>query len=75
MWYSKSKRDFLYNAPVGFDTRSDARLVHCTFSNEFLQELEQRGYDLATLKFEICPQRGNEKFRSERNADVSGRTD
>jgi hypothetical protein len=51
--WSKRHKDYL----IHFPTRPDGRLLYGFFESdsakEFLKELEARGYDLTTLKFEV----------------------
>lgn len=52
--WSKKEKDFLIHYP----RKCDGHLVHGFFSGymngkEFMEELEKRGYDLKTLKFEV----------------------
>jgi len=52
--WSKREKDFL----IHFPRKCDGHLVNSFFNGhvngkEFLEELEKRGYDLTTLKFEI----------------------
>lgn len=62
----KKERDIIVNYPLGCGTNTDM----CYFFDEVLDkkkclELEKRGYDLSTLKFEISPKLPNrEKFET-----------
>lgn len=57
--------------PGGINTRSDkAYLFHRVFTPEMTKELEDRGYDITTLKFEISPKKGNQKFVFQREQSV-----
>ena len=52
--WSKREKDFL----ISFPNKPDGHLVHGFFEGymsgqDFLKELEKRGYDLTTLKFEV----------------------
>lgn len=52
--WSKRENDYLINYP----RKCDGHLVHGFFAGytngkEFMEELEKRGYDLKTLKFEV----------------------
>ena len=51
----EKKKRLIVDSPAN----SDSRLILQTFSIEFLRELEKRGYDLKTLKFEIAKQEEN----------------
>lgn len=56
------------NYPDGSSTVTDARyLLRKVFTQEFEDEMKARGYDITSIKFEIAPQIGNEKFVSQRN--------
>lgn len=48
--------------PLGIQTRCDlGYLFFEIFNKEFRDEIERRGYDISTMKFEICPKLPNEK--------------
>jgi len=61
-FWSKRERDTMFEHPYGLMTKNDARFIHGVFTKEFQKELEERGYDWATFKFEISPKLPNEKF-------------
>ena len=64
--WSKKDNDIIVNYPLGIGTNTDM----CYFFNNILDrnkclELEKRGYDLSTLKFEISPKLPNiDKFKT-----------
>lgn len=62
--WSKKENDLLVNYPMGIGTRSDmAYFFFDILNRDKCVELEKRGYDLSTLKFEISPKLPNrEKF-------------
>lgn len=48
--------DIVVNFPLGKLTGSDANyLLGHVFTQEFRAEMERRGYDISTFKFEISP--------------------
>lgn len=48
--------DFICDYPLGKQTCCDANyLFSHLFTQEFKEEMERRGYDITTLKFEISP--------------------
>lgn len=54
IFWSERERDIYCDFPVGIGTKRDAHyLLGGVFTKEFADELERRGYDLSTLKFEI----------------------
>lgn len=65
-WWSKRERDVMLYHPLGFETKRDANFLSGVFGKEFTKELDERGYDLATLRFSIAPKPGNERFASQR---------
>jgi len=67
--WSKGESDVLIHFPLGFGTKSDGHYISAVFDKDFLREMQERGYDTATLKFEISPTKGNPKFRSQRPDD------
>lgn len=67
--YSKKKKDVQVFYPLGIQTGRDARYLFNILSKSVMKELTDRGYDITTLKFEICPQKGNEKFASQREGE------
>jgi hypothetical protein len=52
--------------PLGTQTQCDAGFLAGVFDKGFLDELTRRGYDVATLRFSIKPQKGNQRFASQR---------
>ena len=69
-------RDVVCFCPKGSNTFCDAGyFVGNILDFDKCIELERRGYDLSTLKFEISPQKGNNKFCSQRIKDDNHDTD
>ena len=69
--YNKRQKDFLFQFPTGLQTVCDARYMNnVVFTKEVTDELERRGYDIATLKFSIEPMLGAQKFESQRNDEL-----
>lgn len=63
----------MFEHPTGFYTKADAHFLHSVvFTEAVQQELEARGYDWTTFKFEISPKLPNEKFASLSNESVLG---
>jgi hypothetical protein len=58
--WSKKERDFVFFHPPGSQTKTDSHYLHVKLGtskepqSSFFQELEERGYDLTTLRFSIC---------------------
>lgn len=72
--WGRGEREVLFHFPLGAGTRSDAHyLSSMVFTKEVTDELEARGYDLKTLRFEISPAAGNERFASQRPEPGGGR--
>lgn len=65
--WSKKEKDLMLHFPEGISTKSDAHWLSCLFDKQFTDELSRRGYDPTTLKFSIEPQKGNQRFTSQRN--------
>jgi hypothetical protein len=65
-YWSNQEDDLMLNFPVGTETKSDGRSLAGVFSKEFTEEMTRRGYDITTLRFSIAPQKGNQKFSSQR---------
>lgn len=52
----QSRYDLIVNYPLGRLTSADASyLLGKVFTKEFISEMERRGYDISTIKFEISP--------------------
>lgn len=64
--WSKREHDVMLHYPLGRSTTSDGHWLSGIFGREFTQELERRGYDVSTMKFSVEPQKGNERFASQR---------
>lgn len=69
--WSKREDDVMLFHPLGQSTKCDAHYLSDLFDKEFQKEMENRGYDMTTFKFEISPKVGNERFASQR-AGVDG---
>lgn len=68
-YWSKREADVMLFHPLGCATKCDAHYLSGLFNAEFQKEMESRGYDMATFKFEISPKIGNERFASQRPAE------
>jgi len=64
-YWSKRERDTMYYHPTGRNTRADAHFLNGIFTKEMRKELEERGYDWTTFKFEISPKLQNDKFATD----------
>lgn len=52
----QSRYDLIVNYPLGRLTSADTSyLLGNVFTKEFISEMERRGYDISTIKFEISP--------------------
>ena len=48
--------DLVVNYPFGRQTSADANyLFNNVFTQDFIKEIQRRGYDISTIKFEISP--------------------
>jgi len=65
-YWSKRENDLMFHYPLGMQTKSDAHWLSGILTKDFQAELIRRGYDFSTFKLEICPQKGNDRFASER---------
>lgn len=61
-YFSKKENDTVFWHPAGYCTKADAAFLHDIFTKTFRSELESRGYDWKTFKFEISPKTPNDKF-------------
>ena len=68
--YSKKECDVMLHHPLGIGTKSDAGYLSGVFGKEFTDELDNRGYDITTMKFSIEPKKGNESFASQRTQEA-----
>jgi hypothetical protein len=67
VYWNRKEQDMGVHWPGGVSTKCDARYILCMVLNEeVIAELERRGYDPTTLKFEISPKKGNTRFTSQR---------
>ena len=71
VYWDKKEKDVIVEYPQGFFTKSDARYLTEIFSKEFQQELEKRGYDITSVKFEISPKDGALKFTHTRPSHIN----
>lgn len=60
--WSKREKDIVVSWPDGKSTKSDARLLAGIIDDHMLSELDRRGYDIRTLKFEITAKSDHERF-------------
>ena len=52
--WSKRERDLICDFPLGRLTKCDCNYLYSkVFTDEFIKEIQQRGYDITTLKFSI----------------------
>lgn len=65
-YWSKKEADVMLHHPRGQATRCDAHWLAGLFNDSFIEQIKSRGYDPETIKFEVCPQKGNDRFASER---------
>lgn len=71
--WGRRAKDLMFYWPTAAGAKSDAHYLHArVFTEEFMQEMKKRGYDLTTLRFEIAPQIGNDKFASQQKGDACG---
>lgn len=71
-YWNKKEGDIAVHYPGGIETKSDGRWLLCNLLTEnALKELSDRGYDVKTLKFEIEPMKGNQRFTSQRAEDAA----
>lgn len=61
-YWNKKEKDTMFYHPAGYMVKCDAAFLHTVFTKEFRKELEDRGYDWTTFKFEISPKLPNNKF-------------
>ena len=64
-YWSKRERDTMDYHPTGRNTRADGHVLNGIFTKEMRKELEERGYDWTTFKFEISPKLQNDKFATD----------
>lgn len=65
--WSKREGDIMLYYPLGRGTKSDGAYLALTiFNKEFVKEMEQRGYDITKMRFEIPIKEGArpEKFET-----------
>lgn len=68
-YWDKKERCRSFYFPQGHMTKCDAIYLDGVLTEEFLNELEERGYDKTTFKFSIEPKKGNVRFVSQRNEE------
>lgn len=68
-YWSKRKGDLMFDYPLGVMTSADASYLSGIFNKDFIQELENRGYDTTKIKFEI-PIQLPENHRSDKFATL-----
>ena len=65
--YWCKKEDFrTFYMPSGNQTRCDGHYMNGIITEDVINELDERGYDVSTIKFSIEPKKGNERFVSQR---------
>ncbi len=64
--WSKSEMDIMLHWPLGVGTRADGSYLSDIFNQDFIKQMEQRGYDITKMKFEIPIKKGARpvKFRT-----------
>ena len=65
-YWSKREADVILYHPLGVCTKSDGHYLAGIFDKEFTRQMDVRGYDVETLRFEICPKAGEDRFASTR---------
>lgn len=65
--WSKRERDLMIHFPLGYGTKSDGHVMAGIFSEDVTRDLDERGYDVTTLKFSIEPKKGEQRFASQRS--------
>lgn len=61
--WSKKEEDIFFSHPLGHQTVADAHLLHSAITQEFLDDLKSRCYDVKTLKFSIAIDWSNPEAR------------
>jgi len=64
--WCKQEQTRLFHTPAGDQTKCDGHLMNGFITDELVKELDERGYDVATLKFSIEPKKGDQRFASQR---------
>lgn len=72
--WSKRENDLMIHFPLGSQTVCDGHLL-ASMLRDLRPELERRGYDITTLRFEISPKAGHDRFASERLVEKIGELD
>lgn len=63
VYWNKKEKDLEFWYPYGINSKQDgAYLCFEVFNKKFIEEIEKRGYDITSLKFEICPKLPNETY-------------
>jgi len=60
--WCKKEKTLLYHTPAGIHTKPDGHYMYGIINDAVVQELKERGYDPATLRFSIEPMKGNDRF-------------
>ena len=72
--WSKKEKDIIFNYPNGTQTKCDGHFLHSRFDIApfrhdgtldviFIKELEERGYDISTLRFSICKKEDHPRWK------------
>lgn len=80
--WSKKEKDIVFSWPDGPHTKPDGHLLYGRFSigpfnydgkldTAFLTELENRGYDLTTLRFSICKKEDHPRWKKDESQKES----
>ena len=74
--WSKSEHDILLTYPLGKLTKCDtAYLAFKVFTDEFVKEMKDRGYDIKTLKFEIAVDKNGERYKDKFSSLTTAETE
>ena len=60
-YWSKKEEDIEVYKPLSRYNGIYGYLFNNVFNHDFRKEMEERGYDITTMKFEICPKLPNEE--------------
>jgi hypothetical protein len=65
-YWSNKENDIEFHWPGGVSTKADGHYLYSVLTDEVVKELQRRGYDPRSLKFEISPMKGNQRFTSQK---------
>lgn len=66
-YWSKKENDVMIEFPLGIETKSDGHWLSWIFTEQIINELKERGYDVESMKFEVTV---NPKLRPEKFATL-----